>query len=122
VDIEIAGENPIVEVDAEQLQIALMNLMLNAAQAAGEAGRVRVSIRATDGQCAIEVSDSGPGISAEALAKIFEPFFTTKHRGTGLGLPVAKRVIEMHQGKMEVVSPPGGGAVVRISLPVRPAE
>ena len=66
---------------------------------------------------ALDVIDQGRGIDADARPKIFEPFFTTKHRGTGLGLPTAKRVIEAHKGRIEFDMPPEGGTVVTVTLP-----
>jgi signal transduction histidine kinase len=65
----------------------------------------------------IAFTDSGPGIPAEIREKIFVPFFTTKSRGTGLGLPTAKRLIEAHDGQISIDSPPAGGTTVNIFLP-----
>jgi PAS domain S-box-containing protein len=118
VDVAIDGENPTIAADAEQLRLVFMNLLLNAAQAGGERSHVRVAVRRTNGRCEVQVSDNGPGIPPDVLEKIFEPFFTTKHRGTGLGLPVARRIVEMHDGEIDIESPPGGGTTVRVRLPV----
>ena len=63
------------------------------------------------------MTDHGPGIPAEILDRIFTPFFTTKARGTGLGLPTAKRLIEAHRGSITLTSPPGLGTIVTIQLP-----
>ena len=117
VDVQITGERPTIVADAEQLQIAFLNLLLNAAHAAA-GGTVRIHIVQRDGTCAVTIADQGPGIPAEVRDRIFEPFFTTKHRGTGLGLPTAKRVIERHHGTIVLECPPGGGTVVRVELPV----
>jgi signal transduction histidine kinase len=65
----------------------------------------------------VAIRDNGPGIPAEARERLFEPFFTTKHRGTGLGLPTALRVVERHKGSIDVDSPPEGGTVVTVTLP-----
>ena len=115
--VDIAGETPIVEVDAEQLQTVLLNLLLNAAQAAGAGGRVRAEISSDNGLCRVAIADNGPGIPAEIRERIFEPFFTTKHRGTGLGLPTAKRVVERHQGTITIDCPAEGGTIVTLILP-----
>ncbi len=110
--------------DATMLEGALLNLVINAAQALGHRGSVRIGCRALqttiDGSpaIAIEVVDDGPGIPAEALARVFEPFYTTRHRGTGLGLAVVQRVAEVHGGKVELQSTVGAGTVVRLVLPV----
>jgi PAS domain S-box-containing protein len=122
-EVSVTGDRPTIPADAEQLQIVMLNLLLNAAQAAGAEGRVRVTITAGDGVCRIAIVDSGPGIPPEIRGRIFEPFFTTKHRGTGLGLPTAKRVIERHQGELAVACPPEGGTIVTVTLPLtRKAE
>ena len=118
VDVQIGGDQPTIHADPEQLQIVFLNLLLNAAQAAGTTGSVQIRISVTDGQCMVAIADSGPGIPAETREKIFEPFYTTKHRGTGLGLPTAKRTVERHRGTLEIDCPPEGGTVVTVTLPV----
>jgi signal transduction histidine kinase len=117
VDVSISGDRPTIGADPEQLQTAFLNLLLNAVQAAASGGRIQVTITSDDGVCKVAIADSGPGIPAETLDKIFEPFFTTKHRGTGLGLPTARRVVELHKGSITVDCPPGGGTVVTVTLP-----
>jgi PAS domain S-box-containing protein len=118
--VTVNGDRPTISADAEQLQIVMLNLLINAAQAAGAAGQVRVSVAARNGVCRIAIADSGPGIPAEIRDRIFEPFFTTKHRGTGLGLPTAKRVVERHHGEIDVACPSEGGTIVTVTLPVDP--
>jgi len=118
--LDVADTHVVVRGDAEQLQLVLVNLLLNAAQATHNQGHVRVDVATNNGVCRIAISDNGPGIPKDARERIFEPFFTTKHRGTGLGLPTAKRVIEQHGGSIEVQCPPTGGTVVTVSLPLDP--
>jgi signal transduction histidine kinase len=72
------------------------------------------------GDSVLVVSDDGVGMDAETMGKVFEPFFTTKHRGTGLGLPTARRVLERHHGSIALESPSGGGTVVIVTLPLNP--
>jgi signal transduction histidine kinase len=73
------------------------------------------------GQTAIvEIRDTGPGIPDNLREQVFEPFFTTKARGGGLGLPIARRTAELHGGSLTLVSHPGGGTLMRLSLPLRP--
>lgn len=120
VDVLITGDRPTVHADREQLQTVFLNLLLNAAQASGSASDVRVTIAATDTQARVIIADRGPGIPADVREKIFEPFFTTKHRGTGLGLPTAKRVIERHHGTIAFECPPSGGTIVTVTLPTDP--
>ena len=118
--VEITGDQPVIEADTEQLQIVFLNLLLNATQAGESSGQVTVTVTTSDGRCQIAIADSGPGIPAELRERIFEPFFTTKHRGTGLGLPTAQRVIERHHGDIPIDCPQGGGTVVTVSLPIDP--
>ena len=75
-----------------------------------------------DGMCRVTVRDSGPGIPADVRERIFTPFFTTKARGTGLGLPTAKRIVEAHGGSIAVRCPPGGGTTVEVGLPLLPGD
>jgi len=117
--IHLSGTNPVVQADVEQLRTVFLKLLLNAAQATGATGRVQVSIGADDLAATVAIADDGPGIPNEIREKIFEPFFTTKHRGTGLGLPTARRMIERHRGTVEVDCPPAGGTVVTVTLPVQ---
>jgi PAS domain S-box-containing protein len=119
VEVEVRGGDPAVTADAEQLQTVFLNLLLNAAQASSGAGRIDVSLAADDGRCVVTIRDFGAGIAPEVRDRIFEPFFTTKHRGTGLGLPTARRVVEMHNGTIEIGTPPGGGTAVTVTLPLR---
>ena len=71
--------------------------------------------------CQIAFADDGPGIPSEVLDKIFDPFFTTKARGSGLGLPTAKRLVEAHHGTIRIECPSAGGTIVTIRLPAEPA-
>ena len=116
--VTVRGDRPTINADAEQLQIVMLNLLLNAAQAAGASGEVRVSVASQNGLCRIAIADSGPGIPADIRDRIFEPFFTTKHRGTGLGLPTARRIVERHHGEIAVACPTEGGTIVTVTLPV----
>ncbi len=84
-------------------------------------GTIHVSLTSMDDTCQISFSDNGPGIPVEVREKIFMPFFTTKTRGSGLGLPTAKRLIEAHRGRISIACPPGGGTTVTIQLPAQSA-
>ena len=118
VAFELHGGELTIEADSELLQIVLSNLMLNSAQAMSGVGRISVDVRRRDGWCEIAVRDTGPGMPPETHQRMFEPFFTTKHRGSGLGLPTARRLVELHRGSIDATCPPEGGTVVTISLPV----
>jgi signal transduction histidine kinase len=92
--------------------------MINGAHAMHGKGTIRIAIGAVDSSCQIAFTDSGPGIPAEIRDKIFTPFFTTKSRGSGLGLPTTKRLIEAHGGRVAVECPPGGGTTILVHLPL----
>jgi two-component system sensor kinase FixL len=122
VEIQIAGDSVPLVADANLLQIVFQNLFINAAQAMQGRGRIRAAVASRDDRISVIVSDTGPGLSDEARAKLFRPFFTSKARGTGLGLSTAKRLVEAHGGSINVESPPGGGTIVTLQLPAKPAE
>jgi two-component system sensor kinase FixL len=121
VEIEIAGSAPPIHADPEMLKIVFQNLLVNGAHAMHGQGRIRVAVQAGDSGCEIAFSDTGPGIPHEIRDKIFAPFFTTKSRGSGLGLPTAKRLIEAHKGRIVVECPAGGGTTVIVQIPAQPA-
>ena len=120
IDIRISDGNDLtLQADSDQLRLVLMNLVINAAQAMNGRGRIDVGVAAIDNQVELTITDAGPGIPMEIRERIFEPFFTTKHRGTGLGLPTAKRIVEAHDGRLVVEDAPAGGTTVRVWLPRR---
>jgi len=122
IDIELrkAPELALVEHDPRQLHQVLLNLLLNATQALDGAGRISVMISQVDeSTVSVSINDTGLGISPENLAHIFRPFFTTKGHGTGLGLPLARRIVEDHGGKLEVTSDLGHGSTFTLVLPFR---
>jgi signal transduction histidine kinase len=112
---------PPVEVDPNLLRQAAVNLLVNALQAAPSGGAVEVRTRSEPGWAALSVRDDGPGIPAEHREKIFSLYFSTKPGGTGLGLPMVKKIVEEHQGRVEVESEPGRGSAFTIWLR-RPAS
>jgi PAS domain S-box-containing protein len=118
IDIRIEGASVPVQADPAQLQLVFQNVLMNAAQAMNGQGSVRVAIAASDGTCRVSIADAGPGMPPDVLEHAFEPFFTTKSRGTGLGLPLAKRIVEAHGGQIEIATPSSGGTVVTLLLPV----
>lgn len=114
------SDNAVIEADPCQLQQAVLNLLKNAAEAAGRGGIVEVAAVVDGGdQIGLTVSDNGPGIPPEHLERIFNPFFTTKDRGTGLGLAIVHRIVEAHGGSIRASNRPSGGAVFTLSLPRR---
>jgi two-component system CheB/CheR fusion protein len=119
VEIKIHGDaNITVEGDVDQLRLVLTNLLINAAQAMGHTGRIDVHVASPEHDTwSLAVADHGPGIPAGLADRVFEPFFTTKHRGTGLGLPTAKRIVEAHGGELTLANASSGGTVARLRLP-----
>jgi signal transduction histidine kinase len=111
---------PAVLADRDQVLQVLLNLVRNALDAMPGGGALRIRAAPGDGGVAFTVSDSGPGIPPEDLARVFEPYFTTKEGGTGLGLAIAQRIAEEHGGRLEAASPPGGGAALTLTLPAVP--
>jgi len=113
----------IVEADALRLRQLLHNLIRNASEALeGQAGgQITVSTRQLQGgapAAEIRISDNGPGIDAELLDRIFDPYVTSKSRGTGLGLAIVRRLVEEHGGEVIAENTAGGGACIRVTLPV----
>ena len=118
VDIEVAVEDDTLVGDLEQLKLVLVNLLINSAQAMSGRGLIRLTVGLSEGWHELRVIDQGPGIPVEARDRLFEPFFTTKHRGTGLGLPTARRILEGHRGTIDFDFPPSGGTVAIVRLPM----
>lgn len=110
---------PLVRGDREQLRQVVLNVLLNACQAAGAQGHVRVESTVEGDGYQLSVWDSGPGFTTEALENAFTPFFTTKEQGSGLGLAVSHRIMELHGGRIRVSNPPSGGGLVQLDIPLR---
>jgi signal transduction histidine kinase len=117
IHVAVDGAPTRVVADAGLLRIVFLNLMVNSAHAMKGDGAITVSVDQRGDACRIAIADNGPGIPAEVRDKIFTPFFTTKSRGTGLGLPTAKRLVEAHRGTIHVHCPPTGGTTVTVELP-----
>jgi len=107
--IEVAG-------DAGALEQLFLNLLLNAAEASAPGGRVRLSVVMDTSGVTVAVHDEGPGIPVSEQERIFEPLVTTKKEGTGLGLPIARRIARAHGSDIEVESAPGAGATFSVRL------
>jgi signal transduction histidine kinase len=111
-------EIPPVDHDPNQINQVLLNLLLNAIQAMEKPGAIHVSLRQDHESALITVADEGKGISPENLDNIFRPFFTTKGHGTGLGLSLARRIVEAHGGSIRVRSQVGKGTQFEVRLPI----
>ena len=119
-EVDAAGE---ARLDAEEIAIAVRNLLGNALKYAADGGVVKVSAWRRDGYAVIEVTDRGPGIPAEELDRLFERYYRTQHArdsgtvGSGLGLYIVRQIAELHGGEATVASAPGQGATFRLRLP-----
>jgi two-component system nitrogen regulation sensor histidine kinase GlnL len=133
-DRQFRASSDLLHADDYQLEQAFVNLFLNAVEAINSNGTLTVATNLTanpgggqlrEGGSApqlfrIRIADTGVGIPPENMGRIFEPFFTTKQNGTGLGLPVTRRIIEEHGGVIRVESQPGKGTIFTVLLPASP--
>jgi signal transduction histidine kinase len=122
--VQVERDLPSVRVDADRIREVLWNLLLNAVQAVGAGGRVNViaggEARGSEPGLRVAVEDSGPGIPEAMRERAFAPFATTKPNGTGLGLALAKHIVESHGGSMSISDATLGGARVGFWLPAQP--
>lgn len=114
----VGADLPRVFVDPDQVRQIFVNLIANAADAAGEGGEVRILARPVDDVVELVVSDSGPGIDPAIRTRLFEPLVTTKQKGIGLGLPLCRRIAERNGGSISVTAGPLPGAAFAVRLPV----
>lgn len=122
VALSVTGEGGpgTVPADGFQLKHAILNLVLNALQSTPAGGSISIESKGEAGRLEIAVRDTGEGIAPDLLGRVFDAFFTTREGGTGLGLPIARRIVEGHGGRLEVASRPGEGTTATLSLWVRP--
>jgi signal transduction histidine kinase len=133
VDVNVPASLPQIQGDQHQLTQVFANLLINAYEALQGRGAVTLSVRMVntadegallpDGVAAVptmlvEVADTGPGVPAEVADKMFNPFFTTKPQGSGLGLAVVRKIVDAHEGRIDVTSVPGRGTTFRVTLPI----
>lgn len=116
--VERSATLPALSLDPEQITQVIFNVMLNAIQATGSGGHVRVRESLEPGWGVVDVIDEGPGIPPAHISRIFDPFFTTKPRGTGLGLAISQRVVTAHRGTIDALPGSPSGSVFRIRLPL----
>jgi signal transduction histidine kinase len=129
VRVEVPRELPPIQGDSHQLAQLFTNLLTNAFEAMEGRGRVVVSAEMVqlpenpDGRprdaVLVEVADDGPGMPPEVADKIFDPFFTTKAKGSGLGLAIVRKIVDAHDGKIDMRSAPARGTAIRVTLPVQ---
>jgi signal transduction histidine kinase len=114
----IPHDLPPVEADRDRIKQVLLNLVLNAVQAMPAGGVLTLAASASGGWITTAVSDTGTGIAADVLPRLFEPYVTTKAKGLGLGLAIARRIVDAHGGRIDAENRPEGGSRFSITLPV----
>lgn len=114
---EFSDQSMSVDVDRIQVQRALVNLINNAIEASDDGQRVGISVAPGKNFLDIVISDNGAGMDRETMESMFTPFYTRKSGGTGLGMSIARKIVESHGGRISVSSRPGKGAAVTVKLP-----
>jgi signal transduction histidine kinase len=137
VNVVVPEGLPHIRADRHQLTQVFANLVINASQALEGQGRLRIDAReartAEEGalvpdtqhavrSVVVDVVDNGPGIPLDKAEKIFQPFFTTKPQGSGLGLAIVRKIVDAHEGRIDLAAGEGGGTCFRVTLPVEPAH
>jgi signal transduction histidine kinase len=118
VNMEIVVEgSPIIWCDGDRLYQVLVNMLTNAVEAMEDGGQIAINVQTTTYGSVIDFSDTGQGMPPAMKYRIFDLFFTTKASGTGIGLPIARKIIEAHGGSIDVTSRPGAGTTFKIYLP-----
>jgi signal transduction histidine kinase len=126
VDVDVPAELPQIHADEHQLTQVFTNLLINAYEAMNGSGRVVIRAESTriedggDGRDAVlvEIRDNGPGMEPDVADRVFSPFFTTKAQGSGLGLAIVRKIVDAHDGKIDMETTPGAGTTIRVTLPV----
>ena len=108
--------------DPNQARHVLVNLLTNASQALRGRGRIWVAAEARSGALELRVRDDGPGIPESVRHRIFEPLFTTKAQGSGLGLAIVRKIVDAHEGRIDMTTADGRGTKFRVTLPVEPLK
>jgi signal transduction histidine kinase len=119
VNVKVDCPATLAEINADpgMLRQAILNLALNACQAMPDGGTLRITCRSTQRKVEIDVEDTGVGIAPENLSRIFDLYFTTKEKGSGIGLSMVYRIVQLHDGEVEVQSTPGSGTRFRLVFP-----
>lgn len=128
VDVQVALADGLPEIQADQHQLMQLftNLLMNAYEAMGGHGNITITgdaVRLEDGgegrdAVLVEVKDNGPGMAPDVSEKVFDPFFTTKPQGSGLGLAIVRKIVDAHDGRIDLRTGPGLGTTIRVTLPV----
>ncbi len=115
---QLAADLPLLELDKGQIKQVIINLLINAIQAIDSRGEISIGTCLEENNVLLTISDTGCGIPPDDLERIFDPFFSSKPSGTGLGLPVAQRIVERHRGQLKLFSQPGQATVALLCLPI----
>ena len=115
--IDVPGELGLLA-DRDMLCLAITNLIVNAVEAMPAGGRLVITSYRGAGGLELEVADSGPGLSDDALRRAFEPFYTTRAEGTGLGLAIVKSIVDSHRGRVSLTSEAGRGTLAKVNIPL----
>jgi two-component system sensor histidine kinase HydH len=121
-DMEVAPSLPPVLADPDQVRQVLVNLVVNALEALNGEGRLRLRARQDGDRVVVEVADSGPGLPGVDPEELFDPFFSARERGAGLGLAIARRLVQAQGGELSAGSAPEGGALFTFTLPLAPGS
>jgi len=116
----LTQDTPEIMVDVEKMKRVFLNIVKNAVDAMPKGGKFTIESKATEDRWEIAFIDTGVGMSKEVLEKVWTPFFTTKAKGMGLGLPICKRIVEAHEGRISVKSTVGKGTTFTVSVPIKP--
>ncbi|MGQ9507153.1 MAG: PAS domain S-box protein [Candidatus Bathycorpusculaceae bacterium] len=117
--LDLTRDSPKIKVDIDKMKRVFGNIINNAVDAMPKGGKITITSKELDGNVEIAFTDTGAGIRKDVLEKIWTPFFTTKSKGMGLGLPICKRLVEAHGGKISVESKVGRGTTVTVIIPVK---
>ena len=112
------GKLPLMNLDAELLQQAILNLLENSLAAVNSSGLIEIKTYVDENRCYLEITDNGPGISDDEKSRVFDIYYTTKPTGTGMGLPTVLRIIKEHGGRIDLLDSHLGGALFRLELPI----
>jgi signal transduction histidine kinase len=126
VQVELDEGLPQIRADQHQITQVFTNLLMNAYEAMSGSGRIAITghrVRMEDGgegrdAVLVEVADTGPGIPQDVAERVFDPFFTTKPQGSGLGLAIVRKIVDAHDGRIDMRTSPGEGTTIRVTLPV----
>jgi signal transduction histidine kinase len=119
--VDSTQNEPKILVDVDKMRRVFENLIKNAVEAMSKGGTLRIASKKTNGNLEIVFADTGEGMTGEVMEKIWSPLFTTKAKGIGLGLPIAKRLVEAHEGSITAMSKLGKGSSFTVTLPIRSA-